>query len=97
MAAPAVQTNENGYTTATVKRDGGQRLDEVTIKPFVNGGFQVVKQYRKTRDGKRAMSTPDWLPPEPPLRADTFEAMVTILRKCFGVTKDANRNGETSP
>lgn len=87
MATPTPARSDSGYATATMPMGKGQRLAEVTLKEFANGGFQVIKQYEQTSAGKRAMSSPSWLPPEKPLRADTFDALVAILRKCYGVKR----------
>ena len=86
MAAPPTATRgDSGYAMATMPMGKGQRIDEVTVRPSKNGGFIVTEQYRRTSAGKRAMSTPDWLPPEPPATFETFDAMAAHLRKCFGM------------
>lgn len=77
--------SDSGYATATVPMGKGTHLNEVTIKPSKNNGFIVTEQYRRTRNGTLAMSTPDWLPPEQPMIFATFDAMVGELRKCFGI------------
>ena len=82
---PKATMNDSGYAQATVAKGSGKRLDEVSIKPAKGGGFVVVEQYRRTSDGKARMSTPDWLPAEPPMAFESFDGMVAALRKCFGV------------
>ena len=90
-AAPTAERSNEGYAKATVARDGGKRLEEVVIKPSANGGFIVREQYRRTREGKRAMSMPDYLPPEQEMTFETFESMVGGLRKCFGVKTEKGK------
>ena len=85
MAAPPTATRgDSGYAMATMPMGKGQRIDEVTVRPSKNGGFIVTEQYRRTSAGKRAMSTPDWIPPEAPMTFATVDAMVGHLKKCFG-------------
>lgn len=77
--------NASGYAEATVPKGVTQTLDDVRIQPSANKGFILTKQYRRTRTGKRAMYSPDYLPPERPMTFDSFDAMVGALRECFGV------------
>jgi len=87
MAGPTAQRGDSGYATATMPMGKGTRIDEVTIRPSANGGYILTKQYRRTSAGKRAMSMPDWLPPEPPMTFETFDGLSGALRKCFGKAK----------
>ena len=87
MAVPTPARSDSGYATATMPMGKGTRLDEVTIRPSSNSGFILTKQFRRTSAGKRAMSSPDWLPPEPPMTFETFDGLTGELRKCFGKTK----------
>lgn len=89
-ATPKVETTDDGYTKATVKRDGGKVIDDITVRPSANGGFIMTESYRRTREGKRAMSQPDWMPPDPPKTFDSFEALSAEMKKCLGGTKKAS-------
>lgn len=82
---PKATMNDSGYAQATVAKGSGKRLDNVNIKPSKNNGYVVTESFRRTNDGKARMTTPDWLLDEPPMTFESFDGMVTGLRKCFGV------------
>ena len=82
---PKATMNDSGYAQAAVTKGSGKRLDNVNIKTSKNGGYILTESYRRTNEGKARMTTPDWLPDEPPMTFESFDAMVGALRKCFGV------------
>ena len=84
---PKVETTATGNVTATVSRGSGKALEDVSIKPSKNGGFVMSASYRETEKKKKGgmLCCPSgWTPPET-YTYESFDSLVTGLKKCFGV------------